>query len=162
MKRFRLLILIMTGLLLASCTVSDVYTALNEHWGLQLPKAISIIEGQANSSQRISSTTKNLDFIFNYAPEDQTSLDQLTIWTPLSTRDTNFLVKELYSYYYPDDATPQTPAQKLQRVEEKLVHRLDDSLSYYSKRDHETLNGGQIILLYDSVGLSIHAFHIVE
>ena len=156
------LILIVSTLLSSSCTVDNLYRTINDRWELQLPKAVTIVDGENNSHQKLTSSTTDLDYIFQYAPFDQAKLDELTIWTYLAPRDITHVVKQLYAYFYPQDGTILTPAEKLQKVEEKLGFAIDEQLRYYKKTDPGNPTGGRIILLYDSDRIQIHAFHFVE
>lgn len=162
MKRTWLLILIVVGLLVQSCTVDDLYQTLNSRWELKLPKATTIVDGVNNSGQKITSSTKNLDYIFTYETQDRVKLNDLSIWKSLTTREMSSLVKRLYAYLFADDKASHTPAEKMRLVEDQLGFKLDDNLRFFQKKDPTSPTGGQIILLYDEQSLQIHAFHFVE
>lgn len=162
MKRLILVTLLITGLFLQACTVEDTYSVLNDRWGLQLPKAVTIIEGASDTKAKLTSSTKNIDYIFQYQETDRDKLDGLELWDHLTTREINQLVQQIFPYYYPGETTPKTPAERLSQVEEALGFKLDDNLNYFSKRDKQTPTGGRIVLLYDPASVRIHAFHFFE
>lgn len=162
MKRCLLLFLIIVSVTLQACTVDNLYQTINQRWELQLPKAVTIINGENNSGQKLTSSTKDLDYIFKYDSVDKEKLDNLTIWNTLAPRDIAQVVKQLYAYYFPDDETSLTPAERATRLEDKLGFKIDEQLKYYSKKDTKSPTGGRIILLYDSEEVQIRAYHFVD
>ena len=162
MKRSFLMVLIIAGLFFQSCTVENIYSVLNDRWGLQLPKAVTIIDDATNSDTYLTSSTKNSDYLFVYQEEDSATLDKLPIWSNPTNREINQLIQLIHPYFFTDETKPLTPAQRLEQLEEKLGMVIDENLKYYSKRDSQSPTGGRIILLYDDELSQIHAFHLVE
>lgn len=162
MKRFWLLILITSAMITQSCTVDDLYQTINDRWELQLPKAVTIVDGENNSNQKLTSSTKDLDYIFHYQASDKDKLDNLKIWNTLAPRDTAHVVKELYAYFFPDDSSALTPADKVKKLEVKLGFAVDENLKFYMKKDTKSPTGGKIILIYNPDDVEIRAFHFVD
>lgn len=162
MKRLILVTLLITGLFLQACTVEDIYSELNDRWGLDLPKAVTIIEGASDTTAKLTSSTKNINYIFQYQETDKSKIEGLDLWEHLTTREINLLVQQIFPQLYPSESTPRTPAERLSLVEDALGFKLDEHLNYFSKRDKLTPTGGRIVLLYDPDSVQIQAFHFVE